>query len=517
MKLLGRAPRTVHPARRSVRLQSYLLVYAAIAAFLLLAHGPILHVPYYWDEIGQFIPASLDLYQTGAVIPHSTVPNVHPPAVMAYLAGFWRIFGYSIAGTRVAMLLLAALGGIFTFLLAIELARGAPGAPALTALAFLCLSPLFFAQSLLAELDMPAMCFTVLALLLFLQNRFRAAALAGVALVLVKETGIVAPALFGCWLLFERRFRQALWFLLPLAALCLWLLALKGATGHWFGNRAFTEYNLSFPLNPVRLSFALLRRFYFLFVGTGHIVGTIAIAWAVRRMPLFRDRAWRVCAALVALHVIAVSALGGAVLERYLLPVLPIVYTAFAISLRALLPKWRTVATAALLICLAAANFVNPPYPFPFENNLAFVSFVDLQLAAASAVEVRPGIVATTFPMADALRRPEFGFVSEKRNVISLKEFRPSDIAPLRERRPDMMIVYDTTWDPLHLLSHEFPQWLLRTYYGYEPPMSPEAIARTLSMQIARRWERRGLSMSLLVRGPEVRPLPLALLRENGL
>ncbi len=45
---------------------------------------------------GQFVPASLDLFRAGAWIPVSTVPNVHPPGVMAYLALFWKIFGYSI-------------------------------------------------------------------------------------------------------------------------------------------------------------------------------------------------------------------------------------------------------------------------------------------------------------------------------------------------------------------------------------------------------------------------------------
>ena len=145
---------------------------------------------------------------------------------MAYLALLWSIFGYSIVATRIAMLLVAALGALVTFLLGIELARGATGTPAFAALALLCLSPLFFAQSMLAQLDMPAMCLSILALLLFLQNRFRASAVACVALVLVKETGVVVPALFGCWLLLVEGWndaRQALWFLLPFPGLLIWL------------------------------------------------------------------------------------------------------------------------------------------------------------------------------------------------------------------------------------------------------------------------------------------------------
>src|SRR5579863_5372987 len=218
--------------RPPVRLQSYILTFVPIAAFLILLHGLLLELPFYWDETGQFVPASLDIFRAGAWIPVSTVPNVHPPGVMAYLALIWRIFGYSIPATRIAMLLLAAAGALVTFLLAIELGRGSTGAPAFAALALLCLSPLFFAQSMLAQLDMPAMCLSIFALLLFLQDRWRASAIACMALVLVKETGLVVPALFGCWLLFERRKKESLWFLLPIPGLLIWLIALHHTTGH---------------------------------------------------------------------------------------------------------------------------------------------------------------------------------------------------------------------------------------------------------------------------------------------
>ncbi len=73
---------------------------SSAALFLVLAHLPFLTAPYFWDEAGQFIPASLDIFYGGELVPHSTIPNVHPPGVMLYLAGIWRVFGYSIAGTR---------------------------------------------------------------------------------------------------------------------------------------------------------------------------------------------------------------------------------------------------------------------------------------------------------------------------------------------------------------------------------------------------------------------------------
>jgi 4-amino-4-deoxy-L-arabinose transferase-like glycosyltransferase len=416
---------------------------------------------------------------------------------MAWLAGFWHIAGYSIAGTRVAMLLLAAFGVLSAFLLAIELGRGTPGAPAFTAIALLCVCPLFYAQSMLAQLDMPAMGFTALALLLFLQSRFRASALVCVALVMVKETGLVAPALFGFWILRERR-REAYWYLLPFAALALWMVVLKHATGHWTGNREFAQYNIFYPLHPARLLLALARRFYYLFIGSGHFIGTLAVLWAWRRLPLLRDRAWRVAAAFSALHVLTVSALGGAVLERYLLPVLPVLYAAFAISLRALMPRTRNLALAGLLACLALANFINPLYPFPLENNLAFVNFVELEQKAGRAADGLPGLTVTAFPLADSLRSPEFGYVSVPCNVLEVPDFRAASIAGIGARHPQRVIVFDTAWDPLRILDAGIIRWIMRGAYNYQPPLSPDEIAKRLGMRISRRWQSGGQKMFLL-------------------
>src|ERR1700756_1615556 len=85
------------PAGDGVRARTQVLVGAGFALFVLLSHAGLLKVAFFWDELGQFVPASLDIFHTGAWIPYSTVPNVHPPGVMAYLAAVWMAVGYSIA------------------------------------------------------------------------------------------------------------------------------------------------------------------------------------------------------------------------------------------------------------------------------------------------------------------------------------------------------------------------------------------------------------------------------------
>src|SRR5262249_23091724 len=93
----GRRPHPVMRRRRhGVRPGTYLFFFISFALFIFLTHAVYFDLPYFWDELGQFVPAALDIYHDGAWVPHSTVPNAHPPGVMAYLAGIWKIAGFSI-------------------------------------------------------------------------------------------------------------------------------------------------------------------------------------------------------------------------------------------------------------------------------------------------------------------------------------------------------------------------------------------------------------------------------------
>ena len=162
------------------------------------------------------------------------------------------------------------------------------------------------------------MVFTALALLFFL-DRIRISAAACVALVLVKETGVLVPLLLGAWLAYERRWRDAALYAAPLVTLAAWMAALKRETGYWMGNAGFTDYNLFYLLHPVRLAVTLSRRLYYLFASSFHWAGAIAIVYAWRKSRIFYSRSWKVAWLFVAAHVAMVTVLGGAVLERYLL------------------------------------------------------------------------------------------------------------------------------------------------------------------------------------------------------
>src|SRR5260370_10889500 len=142
---------------------------------------------------------------------------------------------------------------------------------------------------------MPAVLFTSLALLLFLQGRRVAAALACVALVLAKETGALLPLIFGAVLLMDSaRRKHAALYLAPFAVLAAWLFVLWRATGHIFGDAGFAHYNIGYALHPVRAAACLIRRIYYLFIADFRWIGSIAIVLAWSRALVYSYLAWKI-------------------------------------------------------------------------------------------------------------------------------------------------------------------------------------------------------------------------------
>ena len=152
---------------------------------------------------------------------------------------------------------------------------------------------------------------------------------------------------------------------------------------------------------------------------------------------------------------------------------------------------------------ITAANFVFPPYPFPFENNLAWVSFTELEMEAGAALSLYKGSIVTTFPARDTLGNPELGFVETARRSREIPDFHALTIDKLMSDPPDLMLVYSTEYDPLHLRRFTVVRQLLTRLYAWQPSLTPEEVADRLGMRVSREWTRRGLRMALLVKsGP---------------
>ncbi|MFN0169076.1 MAG: ArnT family glycosyltransferase [Bryobacteraceae bacterium] len=468
---------------------------AAIVVLVLGIHVPFLKLPFFWDEAGQFIPAALDLYRNGDLVARSAIPNVHPPGVMLYLAAVWRIVGFSVAATRLAMLLMAAAAVFVCFLLAVELCRGVPGIPGFLAVVFLLASPIFYTQAMMAQLDMPAMAFTVLAFLLFLKERHVWAAWTAVALVMMKETGVLTPLVFLAALVWEKRLREAAWYLLPVAAVALWTLVVLARTGSAFGSAEFGVYNVEYLFHPVRASVALVRRVYHLFFENFHFLGTLGIAFGMVYRNPFQGRRWGITAWLIGVHVVAFSFLGGAMLERYLLPVLPLTLIAMAAGLCSSPLVVSVGGTLALTAGLIWSNFWNPPYPFPYENNLAMTDFVRLHQTAAGFVEQNypNAYIATAWPLTAAFQNPRLGYVSFSHTVIPLYDFTPYSVGKVPRGAADVFVVYSREWtSPRSWMKFPLVEKFWRRFFGYQPQVSAAEIEARLGMRQVGMWSQNG-------------------------
>ncbi len=474
---------------RLQRAQLFLILLGLVIA----VHFPLLRLPYFWDEAGYFVPAARDLLLFRDWIPRSIAPNIHPPAVMAYLAAAWRLAGYNLVTTRVAMLVLAAFGLFFTCLLAAELI-GKERHLSWIAAILLFASPLFVAQSMLAQLDAPAMVGTLMALWFFLQGRIAISAVCCTVLVLTKETGLIVPAVFCGYLIRERRWRDALWFSLPALVLVFWIAALVRQTGSWAGTSDFASYNVRYPLEPFRLLLSLLRRLYFFFIADGRWIGTAAVIYAQLRSGLFRPMRWQIIWSLIGTQILLTVVLGGATLERYLLPVLPLLYLAMASSL-ALLPRvLRAIAIGALAGCLAIGNWINPPYPFPYEDNLAFADFAKLHEAAAQFLAARypKATITTAWPLSLELSRPELGYVSRPLAVARIPDLTATTLRRTNWVGTDVFVMFSRSWDQSPNLMHlQVIRSLWERHYGELAATQQERLT-AIPFSLVAHFERRG-------------------------
>jgi hypothetical protein len=333
---------------------------------------------------------------------------------------------------------------------------------------------------MMAQLDMPAMVFTALALLLFIKRQYAWAAAISVLLVLAKETGLVVPLVFFLVLLYRRRAREATYFIAPAAALFGWLLFLHHGTGYWLGDPGFAHYNVAYAMHPVRIFLSFARRLYYLFIGEFRWIGTLVIFFTLFLCPPFRRRRWKVAGMVGGANLLLVSVLGGAELERYVLPSLAIFYIAVAVALTCVPKKVAIAATGALVAGLVINLWWDPPYPFPYENNLAMVDFVRLQKAAAEFAEqdLVGRRIATAWPYTAGMRDPDYGFVDRKIGTVETGDFHYSSIRKLPPGSFDALITYTRTWMPSGgLIQYAIVRQILTHFYDWQPDITSEQCA----------------------------------------
>ncbi len=492
----------------------------ALYAALLALHAPLLNLPYFWDEAGYFVFAALDCFQHGWLVPHSTLANGHPPLLSLYLAGAWRLAGFHPSVTRAAMLVWAAalICGAY------RLARPRLGRAAWIPALLLALTPLVFAQATLAQLDLPVAALVVWALAE--ETHLWRCALLLSAACLMKETAVIVPlallAVAGVrgWRA-RRRGQQATWewlsLLVPVAVLGLWFVYYHHRTGYWFGNPQYFAYNVAQDARSLpRIGLALLRRGWQLVGYDGTWLLTLLALLALVRVrrhgaklgappsaappPTARAAMPASWLTVVAAYVIFHAVVGGAVLARYLLPALALYYIWLG-GMLARLPRagWWVAGCAGFLV---TGWFWNPPYPFPYEDNLAYVSYVKLHQAAAQQLE-RQGSAApivTAWPATDELTRPALGYVTRPLPVQALEDFTPASMAGIHPP-VERLYLFSRIYQPRRDIAR-LPLWArwARRYFRYTPPA--DAGVWLARFHLRPEFERHRAGQWVMVAGP---------------
>ncbi len=294
---------------------------------------------------------------------------------------------------------------------------------------------------------------------------------------LAKETAVLVPVVLCvwellCWLSRKKERlaslvcieRRPAWWSLTLLAACvplaLWFAYHRARTGYTLGNPEYFRYNVESTLNLARILDTVWRRFGHVTLHMNLWVLTLAGLAAMFLRPRYDGNVERprisvpvqiLFLVLILAHVFALSVVGGAVLARYMLPVLPLVIVVWVSTLRRRVPAWPL---AVALVCAAFAyrTEVNPAYSFPWEENLAYRDFVLLHRDAAhfladSYPEAR---VLTSWPATDELRNVYYGYTPRALNVVPVENFLPAQLERAAARKPeyDVAFIYSSHGGP---------------------------------------------------------------------
>jgi hypothetical protein len=528
------------------------MIFPVIFAALYASHFTLLRLPYYWDEAGYYIPAAWDFFRTGSLIPITTMTNAHPPLPSIYLALWWKLSGFLPEVTREAVVMAAAFGLTAVWRLAMRLV-GVPSV-AFWTVALTALYPVWFAQSTLAHADIFAAACTLWGLVhalpahspdqtLEMPRKPWLAAAWFAAAALSKETAIAIPLTLAAVSLFEswrvgglaraQLRREAAWLascVLPLAA---WYAYHYFKTGFLFGNPEFLRYNAQANLSPLRILPAFGYRILHL---TAHMNLFLPVGMAIAALLLLdplptrgqgsgvrdqgteyreqgtgiRDQRPGIAPAilrriflLLLANALLFSVLGGALLTRYLLPMYPLVLLLAVTAFYRRVPYWQGLAVlsaAAFVLGL----FINPPYRFAPEDNLAYARVIRLHQAGIAQLEKRyPGsTVLTAWPVSDELIRPELGYLSQPFAVYRLEDFTAAQIARAAQEpeKYSVALVFSTKYDPPSLPLSLGPKSdaLAERYFGLHHDLPPEAIAIELHGDLVWKQQDQGQWIALI-------------------
>lgn len=426
MNAVARTPFT----RREV----WLVIASAIAWALVVRPGP-LSLPFFWDEADVYGPGAKWLAEHGLNATPGTFPDDwsrgHPPLFFLLAGVAFRLCGPSATVAHALILPFTALALACTYSLArIRFRR----AVAICAAVLLGTSPLFLAMGAFLLPEMPLTGLTALALLLAAHKRYAWAAVVGVALVWIKETGLCTSlAICGALAitaLRERDWRAKLQPLLismtPILALAVFFAWQRIYAGYFvFPHHQNLFAERTFEASNVLTVFPSALLWHGRWVALGAAVVAAIFAW--KRAPIRFDVLDVSLILLVTGNAIFFAKMFW--LERYALPAHPGVCVLIAACLGTAASSLKTEFTRNLAVAApgAAAAVLgllslhrSDAHMAP-ELTFAFVDVVHSHERVCQELATLPHpVVLTTWPLTTELREPWLGYVHAPIDSIHL-------------------------------------------------------------------------------------------------
>ena len=149
-------------------------------------------------------------------------------------------------------------------------------------------------------------------------------------------------------------------------------------------------------------------------------------------------------------------------------------------------------------LAFIAALFVNPPYGFAPEDNLAYRDYVVLHQDGERFLEARypMAYALTAWAASDELTRPWLGYVTRPVQVVRIEDFSLEEVLSAAEFRShfEVALVFSTKYEPAHSLLNGWRKWedWKRRFFGFHRDLPPAVAARILGGRVVFSEERKG-------------------------
>ena len=440
---------------KRIGLREVLIVTLVSALWLLVVRAGPLSLPYFWDEADVYVAgarwlADHDMNPTPGHFPDDWSRG-HPPLLYILGSIAFRLFGPSPVVGHTLMLPFAITGLALTYTIAYERASRAIAVLATLTLAT---TPLYLTMGAFMLPEMPLTSLTALALFFAHRRLFGWAAVVGMLLVWIKETGIFTSGAIGAAVVFHHWRTGTLNTPFAKRAIALCTTPLLALIAFFVWQRIFAGYFV-FPHHQGLFSerhFTLLNLFTAvpsMFAWHGRLALVLAalvcVPFAYRQAPRLFVEPFFVASLLLALfNVVFFAQMFW--LERYALPAHPGVILAASLVVFAatdapsqLRDALRMVSFSLPITMGVVGLFASHADDAP-ELSFVYADVLESHQRAARMIGTQfaehaipaDGLIVTTWPLTVELEDPVLGFTDQTFTTQHPEYLRDEDRAAVR-------------------------------------------------------------------------------------